>query len=219
MLDANGRSLSAYLNGSPVTVQQICEVAERLSSTFMASNAHQSLLKWRAAAIAGFSCATWRIGRAGRRSLAAWREAKGGWVPRWRAEALLVNATSLSGRSASSIRSVFASMNVESLNIEHKRLAHAASLQRALFKRRCCPRTDAACETLLDQPGIKVDGLTGFDPALLEVSALLRSAQTELTEAVSVLHRYADRLDLDPDRLGDVERRIEAVLSCAWSPR
>ena len=40
-------------------------------------------------------------------------------------------------------------------------------------------------------------------------------ARATSAEAVSALRRYADRVDLDPQRLGEVESRIDAVLSCA----
>ena len=73
---------------------------------------------------------------------------------------------------------------------------------------------DAACEVQIDAVASRLDHLIEFDPALSEVDSLLRSAQTELAEAVSALRRYADRMDLDPQRLGEVESRIDAVLSC-----
>jgi DNA repair protein RecN (Recombination protein N) len=47
------------------------------------------------------------------------------------------------------------------------------------------------------------------------VAGLLQSAQAELSEAVSTLRRYADRVDLDPARLVEVERRMEAVMASA----
>jgi DNA repair protein RecN (Recombination protein N) len=37
--------------------------------------------------------------------------------------------------------------------------------------------------------------------------------QAELSEAVSTLRRYADRVDLDPARLAEVERRMDAVMA------
>jgi DNA repair protein RecN (Recombination protein N) len=50
---------------------------------------------------------------------------------------------------------------------------------------------------------------------LAEVAQLLQSAQAELSEAVHALRRYADRAELDPQRLDDIEHRIQAVLGCA----
>src|SRR6185369_10692018 len=61
----------------------------------------------------------------------------------------------------------------------------------------------------------RLDSLSEFDPALQEVAALVQSVQAELSEAVSTLRRYTDRVDLDPARLGEIDRRMEAVLSAA----
>jgi DNA repair protein RecN (Recombination protein N) len=74
---------------------------------------------------------------------------------------------------------------------------------------------EVSCEAQLDAARSRLESLTEFDPALAGVAALLQSARAELAEAVSALHRYAERLELDPDRLGEIERRIDAVLSCA----
>ena len=102
------------------------------------------------------------------------------------------------------------------LNIEHQRLAHAASLvEGARFSLSTLAEDESSCENQLDAALAKLDGLTAFDPALSEIAALLHSAQTELAEAVSALRRYGDRMELDPQRLTEIERRIEAVLGCA----
>jgi DNA repair protein RecN (Recombination protein N) len=102
------------------------------------------------------------------------------------------------------------------LNSEHKRLAHATGLAEGVrFSLAILAEGDAACEAQVDTVASRVDGLAEYDPALAEVAASLQSAQAELAEAISVLRRYADRVELDPARLGEVERRIEAVLDCA----
>ena len=44
---------------------------------------------------------------------------------------------------------------------------------------------------------------------------MLASVQAELSDAVSSLRRYAERADLDPARLSQVEQRMEAVLAQA----
>jgi DNA repair protein RecN (Recombination protein N) len=110
----------------------------------------------------------------------------------------------------------FSAEEWDGLNVEHKRLAHAASLvEGARFSLAALAEDDASCEAQLDAALARLDDLAGFDPALGEIAALLQSAQAELAEAISALHRYADRLELDPERLGEIERRIEAVLACA----
>ena len=72
---------------------------------------------------------------------------------------------------------------------------------------------DAACERQIDGVATRLGNLAEYDPALAEVAALIGSVQAELSDAVSTLRRYADRADLDPTRLAQVERRMDAVMS------
>ena len=216
VLDAGGRS-RAYLNGSPVTVQQLREVAESLVDIH-GQHAHQSLLRSDAQRLLLDS-------HAGLRSLqddvaAAWRS--------WR-EARNLLDTASSGAAALAeekeqlewqVRELemlgFSGEEWEQLNIEHKRLANATRLvEAARFSLDVLAESESACEAQIEAAADRIDDLTEFDPALSEVGALLHSAQTELAEAVSALRRYADRVDLDPQRLSEVESRIDAVLSCA----
>ena len=216
VLDAGGRS-RAYLNGSPVTVQQLREVAESLVDIH-GQHAHQSLLRSDAQRLLLDS-------HAGLRSLqddvaAAWRS--------WR-EARNLLDTASSGAAALAeekeqlewqVRELemlgFSGEEWERLNIEHKRLANATRLvEAARFSLDFLAESESACEAQIEAAANRIDDLTEFDPALSEVGALLHSAQTELAEAVSALRRYADRVDLDPQRLSEVESRIDAVLSCA----
>ena len=216
VLDAGGRS-RAYLNGSPVTVQQLREVAESLVDIH-GQHAHQSLLRSDAQRLLLDS-------HAGLRPLldgvaAAWRS--------WR-EARNLLDTASSGAAALAeereqlewqVRELemlgYSGEEWEQLNIEHKRLANATRLvEAARFSLDVLAESESACEAQIEAAANRIDDLTEFDPALSEVGALLHSAQTELAEAVSALRRYADRVDLDPQRLGEVESRIDAVLSCA----
>ncbi len=216
VLDAGGRS-RAYLNGSPVTVQQLREVAESLVDIH-GQHAHQSLLRSDAQRLLLDSHAglrSWQDDVA-----AAWRS--------WR-EARNLLDTASSGAAALAeekeqlewqVRELemlgFSGEEWEQLNIEHKRLANATRLvEAARFSLDVLAESESACEAQIEAAADRIDDLTEFDPALSEVGALLHSAQTELAEAVSALRRYADRVDLDPQRLSEVESRIDAVLSCA----
>lgn len=216
VLDANGRS-RGYLNGSPATVQQLREVAELLVDIH-GQHAHQSLLRPEAQRMLLDSHArlidlatqvaeAWRV----------WREAKSMLESASAGvEALAQEREQLEWQVRELGALGFSVAEWDGLNIEHKRLAHAASLvEGARFSLATLGEEDASCESQLDAALTRLDTLAGFDPALEEITALLQSAQAELAEALSALHRYADRLELDPDRLGEVERRIEAVLACA----
>lgn len=216
VLDANGRS-RAYLNGSPVTVQQLREVAESLVDIH-GQHAHQSLLRSDAQRAlldthAGLNPLLAEVTSAWR----AWREVKalleaaaGG------AEALTREREQLDWQVRELEALGFSAEEWGALNHEHKRLAHATNLvDGARFSLAILAEGDAACEAQIDTVASRLDGLAEYDPALAEVAALLQSAQAELAEAISALRRYADRVELDPARLSEIERRIEAVLDCA----
>ena len=216
VIDTNGRS-RAYLNGSPVTLTQLREVAESLVDIH-GQHAHQSLL--RGDAQRALLDAHARLGAQLDEVAAAWR--------RWREISALLDAAAGGAQALAlereqlewQVRELetlgFSYAEWDALNIEHKRLGHAASLvEGARFSLDLLAEGDAACEQQVDIVARRLDSLAEYDPALAEVAALLQSAQAELAEAVSALRRYADRVDLDPQRLGEAERRIEAVLGCA----
>ncbi|MEI7429649.1 MAG: DNA repair protein RecN [Betaproteobacteria bacterium] len=216
VVDANGRS-RAYLNGTPVTVQQLREVAESLVDIH-GQHAHQSLLRSDAQRVLLDSHA--RLIPLLDEVSAAWRQ--------WRESKTLLDAAAGGAEVLAHEREQlewqvreletlgFSLDEWENLNVEHKRLAHASSLvDGARFSLALLSEGDAACEVQVDTVARRLDSLAEFDPSLAEVAALLQSAQAELAEAVSALRRYADRVELDPQRLAEIERRIEAVLGCA----
>ena len=216
VVDGGGRS-RAYLNGSQVTVQQLREVAEALVDIH-GQHAHQSLLRSDAQRALLDSHA--RLSPLVAEVADAWRQ--------WRDARSLLETASEGAEAIAQEREQlewqvreldtlgFSPDEWESLNMEHRRLAHAASLaEGARFSLGLLSEGDAACEEPIDAVARRLDDLAAYDPALGEVAALVQAAQANLAEAVSALRRYADRMELDPQRLTDVERRIEAVLACA----
>jgi len=57
----------------------------------------------------------------------------------------------------------------------------------------------------------RLEGLLEYDPALREVLDVLQPAAIQIQEAVYSLRHYQQRLDVDPQRLREAERRLEAV--------
>ncbi|MBI2306452.1 MAG: DNA repair protein RecN [Rhodocyclales bacterium] len=219
-IDAGGRS-RAWINGSPATVQQLREISEWLVDIH-GQHAHQSLLRSDAQrglldAHAGLVPQVAEVGRAWRQ----WREAQTLLAAATNgAEALLRERDELAWQvqeiEGLGDGEAFSAAGWEALNAEHRRLGHAAGLIEGVqFALALLADGDAAAEAQVDSVASRLDTLAGYDPALAEVAQLVQSAQTELAEAVSALRRYADRAELDPGRLAEVERRIEAVLACA----
>ncbi|MBL8419964.1 MAG: DNA repair protein RecN [Dechloromonas sp.] len=216
VLDAGGRS-RGYINGSPATAQQLREVGEFLVDIH-GQHAHQSLLRADAQRAlldshAGLSASAQQVATAYR----VWRDAASALqLAASGTEALERERAQLEWQVRELATLAFAEDEWTGLELEHNRLAHAASLiEGAQFALDVLADGEATCSSQLDRVAARVDGLASYDPDLQEVSGLLGSARTELAEAVSTLRRYADRVDLDPARLAEVERRMEAVLACA----
>jgi DNA repair protein RecN (Recombination protein N) len=216
VVDAGGRS-RAYINGSPATAQQLREVGEWLVDIH-GQHAHQSLLRSDAQrqlldAHAGLSGLAREVAAAFR----TWREAEqlllaasdGAEVLRREREQLEWQIGELDALG-------FGDDEWATLDVEHRRLGHAASLiEGAQFAIAVLAEDDAACERQIDSVATRLASLAEYDPALAEVAELVGSVQAELSEAVSTLRRYADRVDLDPSRLAEVERRMDAVMANA----
>lgn len=216
LLDAGGRS-RAYVNGSPVTLTQIRELAEFLVDIH-GQHAHQSLLRSDAqrnllddhaglTTLARDVAASWKEWRAAREALEAAATA---------GAALAEERERLGWQVQELTELAFSQEEWEALGAEHKRLAHAASLlDGAQYALGTLTEGEGSCEELLYGVTHRLESLAEFDPQIADIAALLESAQTELAEAVTSLRRYADRADLDPARLAEVEARLAAIVDCA----
>ncbi|HNA30604.1 MAG TPA: DNA repair protein RecN, partial [Thiobacillaceae bacterium] len=104
----------------------------------------------------------------------------------------------------------------QTLQEDHRRLAHAADL---LAGARAAGELLDSDETgLLDRLRAlrhQLADLAGIDPTLAGPLALLESAGESLHEAERELARYADRVDLDPEALNDAEQRLAAIQAAA----
>uniref|UniRef100_Q47HJ3 DNA repair protein RecN n=1 Tax=Dechloromonas aromatica (strain RCB) TaxID=159087 RepID=Q47HJ3_DECAR len=214
VVDAGGRS-RAYINGSPATVQQLREVGEWLVDIH-GQHAHQSLLRSEAQRVlldthaglnglGGEVAAAWKNWRELEQAL---RSASEG------ADALLREREQLQWQIGELDGLAFGDDEWATLDVEHRRLGHAASLiEGAQYALAVLSEDEGACERQIDGVATRLASLAEYDPALAEVAGLLGSVQAELSDAVSTLRRYTDRVDLDPARLAQVERRMDAVMS------
>jgi len=106
------------------------------------------------------------------------------------------------------------------LEVEQRLLAHGAGLMEgAQYVLAALADGEGACESLVAGVVDRLQDMAQLDPELNETAALLQSVQAELSEAVTALRRYSDRVDLDPARLAEVEQRMEAVLGLARKHR
>lgn len=99
---------------------------------------------------------------------------------------------------------------------EHARLAHAASLIEA---------AQSGVEMLSEGEGAALDQLNAVlarlqpllqhDARLKEILDALVPAQIQLQEGANALRHYSERTDLDPQRLREVEQRLDALHTAA----
>lgn len=212
VVDKSGRS-RAFINGRPATLSQLRDAGEWLVDIH-GQHAHQSLLKAEAqrtlldahaglAPLAAEVAAAYRHwqklaqARAEYETHAAQRNAEREQL-QWQAQELAQLALQPD--------------EWEDVQAEHSRLAHAAGLiegvQAVLDT---LSDADASCLPLLSGTGARLEGLLGYDVRLREALELIRSGEAQVQEAVYALRHYADRLELDPQRLAAVEARMESI--------
>ena len=216
IIDAAGRS-RASINGSPATLGQLRQAADFLADihgqhayhALLRPEAQRQLLDAQAGTLelvaetAG-RFRTWRDLRAARE--AAERDA----------ESLGREREMLEWQVRELDKLAFDGGRWLEDNLEHRRLAHSASLLEgtatALLQ---LDEAEVAATVLLDDALSRLRALGDFDPALLQPVALLDAARIQIDEAVHELSRYRDRLDPEPERLAELEARLDAVTSAA----
>ncbi|AXL52761.1 DNA repair protein RecN [Paraburkholderia caffeinilytica] len=216
VVDANGRS-RAFINGTAATLAQLREVGEMLVDIH-GQHAHQLLMRPDAqrelfdthAGLAETATTVTRAWRSWREKVQAVEHAQTRdrelQLERERLAWQLTELDKLSPQPG----------EWEEVNAEHRRLSHSANLidgvQGALG---ALSESDEAMITHLASIVSKVRDLAEIDPALNDVLAALEPAEIQLQEAAYSLSHYAQKLDLDPDRLAQVEKRLDALHSAA----
>ena len=216
VLEANGRSRS-FINGRSVTQQQLREVGEFLLDIH-GQHAHQSLLKAEAQR-------TLLDSQAG---LLAEAEAVAAHFKHWQAvhrrrlelaqnaEAVVAERELLNFQRGELETLNFNSLEWLELQADYARLSHAASLlETAQFGVDVLSEADTACLTQLNALTLKIRDGMQFDAGLHDTLVLLESAQNELQEAVYALRHYQQKLDADPQRLREQERRMSDIVDAA----
>ncbi|WP_250532162.1 DNA repair protein RecN [Caballeronia sp. ATUFL_F1_KS39] len=216
VIDSGGRS-RAFINGTPATLAQLREVGEMLVDIH-GQHAHQLLMRPDAqrelfdthAQLLDTAGAVNRAWRAMRDAQQAVETAQN------RDRELQLERERLAWQLSEFDKLAPQPGEWEEVSAEHHRLSHSASLidgvQGALG---ALSESDEAMISQLGAIISKLRGLADIDPALNDVLASLEPAEIQLQEASYSLSHYAQRLELDPDRLAQVERRMEQLHSTA----
>ncbi|HSD61020.1 MAG TPA: DNA repair protein RecN, partial [Burkholderiales bacterium] len=220
VIDASGRS-RGFINGRQATLQQMRELGERLVDIH-GQHAHQSLLRGEAQRelVDDF---------AGQRALARQvAEAHREWqAVRVRCRDREQNAAGFVAeredlewqlRELGSLK--FAADEWQKLQADHARLAHSATLaegsQAALD---ALSEGEGACLSQLNGIVARLNSLLEYDASLKEHIAILETARVQVQEAAYGLRRYHQGVELEPERLQELEARLAAVHGMARKHR
>ncbi|MBG6220798.1 MULTISPECIES: DNA repair protein RecN [unclassified Janthinobacterium] len=222
VIDNAGRS-KAYINGIPATAAHLRELGDMLVDIH-GQHAHQSLLKSEAqrALLDGQATAREAGAEHDVRQVAALHK-------RWRA---LVRQREEFETNAANVlyereRLEWQVGELEKLSAkpgewtditnEHSRLSHAASLlegaQEALSL--ISESEDHPIVSQLSTLNQKLGKLVSVDAQLQPIVDLIESSRIQLQESVYALNDYLDRVELDPERLHQLDARMEAMHSTA----
>jgi DNA repair protein RecN (Recombination protein N) len=99
------------------------------------------------------------------------------------------------------------------LNLEHARLTHAASLLEGVgIALEAVSESELPLTEQTERLAAKLFELAEFDVSLRDIAELLSEAAIRLDEAGHALKRYQDRVDLDPQRLAELDQRIADIM-------
>jgi DNA repair protein RecN (Recombination protein N) len=216
IVDTSGRS-KAWMNGTPVTLAQLRTAGQWLADIH-GQHAHHALLRA-------------EIQRQLLDTHAGVLEQVSEVAARWRAWQRLADLRQAAERDTAAFareRELLGWQMKEldelafdpgewvEINAEHGRLAHAADLLSGVGEAldRLGEGEQAVCSAL-GHCVSRLSALETIDSTLAEARELIDTAAIQADEALHVLRRYRDRLELDPERLAEIERRIGAVMDIA----
>ncbi|HEX7982091.1 MAG TPA: DNA repair protein RecN [Duganella sp.] len=217
VIDNAGRS-KAYINGIAATASQLRELGDLLVDIH-GQHAHQSLMKTEAqrALLDGQAGAGADV-KAVAASYKAWRAlAKQLQEFETNAANVLYERERLEWQVNELEKLAVKPGEWADVSNEQSRLSHAASLlegaQEALAA--LSESDDHPILSQLSSLNQKLGKLAGIDTGLQAIVDLIEPARIQLQEAVYAINDYLDRVELDPERLRQVESRMEAIHSAA----
>ncbi len=201
----------AYINGRPATATQLAELGALLVEIH-GQHAHQALLERGRQlrlldAAAGHGDALAAMREAARRWARLNREIgdlRGRGDPAQRRDELARQVQELAHEN-------LAPSAIEELIAAHRRQSHAASLIEGCGRAADALSGDGAMLSGLRRVRSELARLVDHEPRLSEIDALLDGAAIGLDEATSALDRLRDDLDIDPERLVELDARLSRL--------
>lgn len=220
VLYADGRS-RGFINGSSATMQQMRETGDFLVDIY-SQHAHHSLLKATAQRdlLDAFGGLT-ELARQVAVSFKTWRDLHTRRVEAERNSSVYAEELAELRDSARELNQLGVTVEEwEALQQEHSRLAHAASLlEGGEACREWLAEGEASALRQLHSVQHKLREMLDYDPAVQEALDALDPAVIQLEETDRFLKKYLARADLDPQRLNEVDNRIQSIHASARKHR
>ena len=200
----------AWINGRPVTLTQLKALASGLIEIH-GQHEHQALLDPAQQlalldAYGGAADARGEVARLAR----AWRETGARIGELSRGGDHLERIDWLTHQLDELDKHALTPEQLAALEDEHRRLANAGQLLQGGngLAERLDGDSEFALTGLAARAHAEATRLAALDPRMTPIVDLLDAARIQLTEASDTLSRYQSALDLDPERLGEVEAQI-----------
>jgi DNA repair protein RecN (Recombination protein N) len=218
VIGADGRS-RAFINGAPASLANLRELGERLVEIH-GQNEHQSLLRGETQRellddFGAHGDALAAVAQAAREHAEA--------------EAGIERLKAAAGRDPAQLDFLRYQLReletlkpgeIEQLDADHRRLANAGRLldegQRA---QELLYGAEGSLHDQLAAARQILAGLASLEAGFGDADAMLQQAEVQVREAADAVRHLLDRLDLDPERLAEVEKRVEAVHDLARKHR
>ncbi len=216
VVDASGRS-RGFINGHPATATQMREAGDFLVDIH-GQHQHQSLS--RPASQRALTDAYGGMAAQADEVAEAWRTWQRRREERLSFEGNAAAITAERERLEWQLQELNALKLVPgewaAVGAEHARLAHAASLiEAAQAGVEILDEGEGTALAQLNSVIARLQPLLRHDDRLKDILDALEPAQIQLQEGANALRRYGERADLDPQRLREVEQRLDALHSAA----
>lgn len=216
VLYQDGRS-RAFLNGQSVTLQQLKEIGEELVDIY-SQNAHHSLLKLATQRdilddYAGAS----ELAKSTAQLYQAWHQLREQREKMEQSAEQYQHESALLRDQCRELKQLnFTVAEWESLQQEHYRLSNAAELMSGCeLILDTLSESDVAAMRQLNLARQQLQKMREIDPAFNEAYDTLQSGVIQVEESGRLVKRYLQQADLDPEKLAEVDARLQAVHATA----
>ena len=216
LIDSGGRS-RCFINGAQATATQLKELGEQLVDIH-GQHAHQSLMRpdLQRQLLDAYAGAG-ELVQSLKQCYLAWQAARER-LQRWQQESaeLETRREAWQWQLDELNRLAPAEGEWEIINQEHQRLSHGVELIQGAQKATALLQDDdASVASLLRAALHQVDELRTIDSTLQDSWTSLQSALEQIQDAGRDLRHYADKVEVDPERLGELDSRMSDWMKLA----